>query len=53
MPIEIREVVVRVAVDSNSQQPPSGSEDSARRRDEVVQECVDQVLEILRERKEP
>lgn len=53
MPINIKEVIVRVTVDANSQRPADGAEEGAKRRDGIVQECVDQVLEILKERQEP
>ncbi|MFV0436034.1 MAG: DUF5908 family protein [Desulfopila sp.] len=60
MPIEIKELHIRVTVEGSGQNPdgraggreedpgPAGGE----KRDELVAECVEQVLEILRNRTE-
>ncbi len=50
MPVEIKELVIRVTTDGGGQgaAPASTSDD----RDRVVQECVREVLRILRKTKE-
>ena len=62
MPIEIRELVIRATVEEELQPgaskppatmasgPPPGA--SASERSRLIAECVDQVMEVLRERKE-
>jgi hypothetical protein len=62
MPIEIRELVIRATVEGEPQagpgkppatmasEPPPGSSETERAR--LIAECVDQVMEVLRERKE-
>ncbi len=57
MAIEIRELVIRAVVapegeaGAASQQGASGTPSGAR-RDEIVAECVEQVLDVLRLEKE-
>ena len=51
MPIEIRELVIRAVVDpaQNDPEPDGpGEEDRAK----LVQQCVDEVLKVLRRRRE-
>lgn len=53
MPVEIKELIVRVTVDpavGGNAPPPPGQ--PSREREAVVAECVEQVLEILREKEE-
>ena len=53
MPIEIRELVIRARVEPPSSAPPAQPPDRAGdERREIVAECVEQVLEILRLREE-
>jgi hypothetical protein len=57
MPIEIRELHIRVAVNAESARPsaPTRSErgrDTASDKDALVAECVEQVLQIIHARKE-
>jgi hypothetical protein len=53
MPIEIRELVIRATV-----QPGGGEKEATQNkrdgesREEIVAECVEQVLEILRKERE-
>jgi len=51
MPIEIRELVIRAVVDPAQHQaePASHGEDDRTR---LVQQCVDEVLKVLRRRRE-
>jgi hypothetical protein len=53
MPIEIRELVIRVTVrppEPDSQRSPSQRLDDER--NELVAECVEQVMRILQEQRE-
>ena len=56
MPVEIRELVIRATVESTGTDRTAAGRDGGRNRkpdrDEVVAECVEQVLEILRQREE-
>jgi hypothetical protein len=61
MPIEIKELHIRVAVNtSQSGQPPGGqvvtvggsNTDSDDERNAIVAECVEQVLQILQQKME-
>ena len=57
MPIEIRELHIRVAVNSESakQSAPAKSTSaggSSADKDAIVAECVEQVLQIMQSRKE-
>lgn len=52
MPIEIRELNIKVSVSQNQQEqdssPPAGSTGSAvPDKDELISECVEQVMELL------
>lgn len=53
MPIQIQELIIRATVerDSASTSQSTALRESERRR--VIEDCVEQVLEILRSRKEP
>lgn len=55
MPVEIRELHIRVAVNSEPAKPPapatSASSDNAD-KDAIVAECVEQVLRIIQAKKE-
>ena len=51
MPVEIRELVIKAEISpqkGGEQAPP----EDAKSREHLVRDCVAQVLEILRERKE-
>jgi hypothetical protein len=55
MPIEIKELYIRIAVDSNNVQPQSSSARRVQDTDEkesLVAECVDKVLQILYDKRE-
>ena len=57
MPIEIMELVVRASVNSSSQSSQDGSGLASEAVDEtsrqqLIQDCIDQVLDVLRERQE-
>jgi hypothetical protein len=52
MPIEIRELIIKTTVDPNANSqgsPPIGGEEE---KHALIQECVDQVMAILKEKSE-
>lgn len=58
MPIEIRELVIKATVDqsqgsgSGSSAPAKGSPSNSSAGEDIIKECVDKVLDILKERNE-
>ena len=52
MPIEIKELVIRATVEQSGADKKAGGRESGKDRSELVAECVEQVLEILRKRGE-
>ncbi len=53
MPIEIRELVIRVTVEKEKKRAESGGAGSVKNSTEqLVAECVDQVLEVLSSQRE-
>ncbi len=52
MPIEIRELVVKATVRDRASEGQSGSRDRRAEKEEIVRECVAQVLEILKRKNE-
>lgn len=56
MPIEIRELVIRATVQGAApleQAPEQSASDTELDQDALIEECVRQVLEILRREREP
>ncbi len=55
MPIEIKELIIRARVESHGNTKKSTEANSKQKQKvdpELVEECVEQVLEILRRQKE-
>lgn len=52
MPIEIRELVIRATVGKEEEKGKKGGGMDEASREEIVAECVEQVMEILRRRNE-
>ncbi len=52
MPIEIKELVIRATIDPKGETREGHGGKPDRLREDVVAECVEQVLEILRRRRE-
>jgi hypothetical protein len=53
MPIEIRELNIKVSVNRNQQEQndeaaPGGATGSMPNKDEIIAECVEQVMELLK-----
>ena len=51
MPIEVRELVIRTEVEASSQ-AGGAPQDSGSDKQALIQECVEQVLEKIKQRKE-
>jgi hypothetical protein len=54
MPLEIRELHIKVAIDESAgqNQPSSGGGNNAAQQEALIREIVDKILEILKERAE-
>lgn len=57
MPIEIRELNIRVSVSHNQEEqgsgpPPGAGQAGTPDKEELIAECVEQVMELLKLRKE-
>lgn len=53
MPIEIRELVIKVNVGNEKpQQPAMGSDELRRMKREITEECVRKVMQELQKRKD-
>lgn len=53
MPIEITEVVIQVSVDNAANGGAATPAPAADDRQALVAECVERVLDVLRQRQEP
>ena len=52
MPIEIRELIVKATVRDRASERQSGSGERRAEKEEVIRECVEQVMEILKRKEE-
>jgi hypothetical protein len=53
MPVEIRELQITTVVqDTSAQTPGSASSGSQSNQDKIIEACVEQVLEILKQKNE-
>jgi hypothetical protein len=61
MPIEIKELHIRVAVNTPSaasqpagsvRQAPSQQADAGKKKDELIAECIEQILQIMENKNE-
>jgi hypothetical protein len=52
MPIEIRELQITTVVQDSGSAPASNTSSSPSNGDDIVAKCVEQVLEILKEKSE-
>ncbi len=50
MPVQVNEIVIRAVVEGDESQQRASEQPQAR--EEIVSECVEQVLEILKNRQE-
>jgi hypothetical protein len=55
MPVEIRELVIKVAVEEGGSAPATGggsSQQDGGGQDSIIRVCVEKVLEILKDQRE-
>lgn len=52
MPIEIRELIIKATVSDRESERQAGSQEQRAKKEEIIQECVEQVLQILKEKNE-
>ena len=52
MPVEVRELVIKAVVDDQIKKPDSKKKPSEKDSQEIVDDCVEQVLEILKRENE-
>lgn len=52
MPIEIKELVIRATIDPKGEDQKNQSKQGTGSQDEIIAECVDQVLGILEKQRE-
>jgi len=52
MPIEIRELIIKTTVEPKGPSQPPSPKETQEDRHALIQECVDQVMDILREKSE-
>lgn len=52
MPIEIKELHIKIAVGENGSQTSEQSTETSESRDEIIEACVEQVMEILSKKEE-
>jgi hypothetical protein len=52
MPVQINEIVIRALVEGGEAQRPAAGQQAEQGREEIVTECVEQVLEILKNQQE-
>jgi hypothetical protein len=52
MPIEIRELTIKATILEPDKKSGSQPEPDKKEQQQIVQQCVDQVLEIIRNQKE-
>lgn len=52
MPIEIRELVIKTTFEEPSREDTSSDQNLSVSKEQIIRECVDQVLEILKDKHE-
>ncbi len=52
MPIEIKELHIKISVGEDGNQTPQQNTDDTDSRDEIIATCVEQVMEILSKKEE-
>ncbi len=52
MPIEIKELVIRATIDPKGEDRKPSTQSTGGTRDEIIAECVEQVLAILAKQQE-
>ena len=52
MPVEVRELVIKAVVDNQTKKPEAQQKPAEKDNQDIVDDCVEQVLEILKREKE-
>ncbi len=52
MPVEVKELVIKAVVDEQTKNEKKKKPSEKIDRDEIIEDCVEQVLEILKKEKE-
>ena len=52
MPVQVNEIVIRAVVEGGESQRSTSDQPERQERQEIVSECVELVLEILKDRQE-
>ena len=52
MPVEVRELIIKAVVDDQLSGGEQKKEPGTSDKDEIISECVEQVVEILKKEKE-
>ena len=52
MPLEIRELHIKVALGEGREESSGGSSSTQEDQEKIIKACVEQVLEILKEKEE-
>jgi hypothetical protein len=52
MPIEIRELVIKTTFEDQHRESNPSGEQLADLKDQIINECVDQIMEILKDKME-
>ena len=52
MPVEVRELVIKAVVDNQMKKPDSQKKPAEKDNQDIIDDCVEQVLEILKREKE-
>jgi Family of unknown function (DUF5908) len=48
MTVQVNEIIIRATITDAAASPPAGGNGNAQDKEEIITECVEQVLEILR-----
>ncbi|WMJ72679.1 DUF5908 family protein [Cytophagaceae bacterium ABcell3] len=52
MPIEIRELHIKIIADGEEKKAKVADKVSAKEKQEIIRECIEQVMEVLQQNKE-
>jgi hypothetical protein len=52
MPVEIKELIIKAIVSDDTEGSKSNTSMSDRQKEEIIETCVEQVLDILKDRNE-
>jgi hypothetical protein len=52
MPVEIRELIIKAIISDETEVAKSGASMNEREKQELIETCVDQIFDILKNRKE-